>query len=193
MAFLLERDYGLTLPRRMQIEFSRVVQRVMDTHGTELSSADLWNLFEREYIGISEPLVYRSHHLAETENQGQMIAVSLDLFDRPITIHGYGNGPIAAFVEGLGLGLHVHHYEERSLTQGNDACAIAIVEMGVERVAETVHGAGIHANIVTASLVAIVSALNRAIAEYPELADELSQRLEINSSLLPRTIHHPTL
>jgi 2-isopropylmalate synthase len=178
MAFLLERDYGLTLPRRMQIEFSRVVQRVMDTHGTELFSADLWNLFEREYIGISEPLVYRSHHLAETENQGQMIAVSLDLFDRPITIHGYGNGPIAAFVQGLGLGLHVHHYEERSLTQGNDACAIAIVEMGAERIAGTVHGAGIHANIVTASLVAIVSAVNRAILEHPELGNDLSEKLE---------------
>jgi 2-isopropylmalate synthase len=193
MAFLLERDYGLTLPRRMQIEFSRVVQRVMDTHGTELSSADLWNLFELEYIGISEPLVYRSHHLAETENQGQMIAVSLDLFDRPITIHGYGNGPIAAFVEGLGLGLCVNHYEERALAQGNDARAIAIVEMGADSFTDTVRGAGIHSNIVTASLVAIVSAVNRAIAEYPELADELSQRLEINPILLPRTIHHPTL
>ena len=178
MAFLLERDYGLVLPRRMQIEFSRVVQRVMDNHGTELSSADLWDLFEHEYIRVSEPLVYRSHHLAEMENQTQMIAVSLDLFNQPITIHGYGNGPIAAFLDGLGLGLYVHHYEERSLTQGNDAAAIAIVEIGAERVAGTVHGAGIHANIITASFLAIVSAVNRTISEHPELGNNLSEKLE---------------
>ncbi len=183
MAFLLERDYGLVLPRRMQIEFSRVVQRVMDNHGTELSSADLWDLFEHEYIRVSEPLVYRSHHLAEMENQTQMIAVSLDLFNQPITIHGYGNGPIAAFLDGLGLGLYVHHYEERSLTQGNDAAAIAIVEMGAEMLAGTIHGAGIHANIVAASLVAIVSAVNRAIASHPEIGNKLSQQLGITPFL----------
>jgi 2-isopropylmalate synthase len=155
----------------------------MDTHGAELSSADLWALFEREYLQASEPLVYRSHHLEETENQGQTIAVSLTSFDRPISIHGCGNGPIAAFLDGLGLGLCVHHYEERSLAQGNDASAIAIVEMGAEMLAETVHGAGIHANIVTASLVAIVSAVNRMIAEHPGLGDELSQHLGIKPIL----------
>ncbi|NJM76386.1 MAG: 2-isopropylmalate synthase [Acaryochloridaceae cyanobacterium RU_4_10] len=184
MAFLLERDYGLALPRRMQIEFSRVVQQVMDAHGTELSSADLWALFEREYLQASEPLVYRSHHLEETENQGQTIAVSLTLFDRPISIHGCGNGPIAAFLDGLGLGLCVHHYEERSLAQGNDASAIAIVEMGAEILATAVHGAGIHANIVTASLVAIVSAVNRAISGHPALGNVLAEKWGIKPIVL---------
>jgi 2-isopropylmalate synthase len=161
MAFLLERDYGLVLPRRLQIEFSQVVQRAMDAQGTEFSATDLWRLFEQEY-SLSIPLAYGSHHLSETEVLNQMIAVSLVLSNHPVMVHGYGNGPIDAFLDGLGLGLQVHHYEERSLTQGNDAAAIAIVALGFVEMPETVYGVGIHRNIVTASLLAIISAVNRA-------------------------------
>jgi 2-isopropylmalate synthase len=171
MALLLERDYGLVLPRRLQIELSQTVQHVMDKDGTELSSGDLWRLFEQEYVQATTPLTYCSHHLEETDRQGQMIAASLEILGRPVTIHGYGNGPIDAFLDALGLGLSVRHYEERSLSQGSDASAIAIVELGAETLAGSFHGVGIHGNLVTASLMAILSAANRAIGSQSAYAD----------------------
>jgi 2-isopropylmalate synthase len=177
MAFLLERDYGLVLPRRLQIEFSQVVQQAMDIEGTEFSSADLWRLFEWAYIQ-DQPLTYHSHHLSETETLDQMIAVSLRLNDRPVVVHGYGNGPIDAFLKGLNLDLSVHHYEERSLTQGSDAVAIAVVELSTQALPSTLHGVGIHANIVTASLMAILSAINREAQVNPALKQQLCIRFE---------------
>jgi 2-isopropylmalate synthase len=177
MAFLLERDYGLVLPRRLQIEFSQVVQQAMDIQGKEFSSADLWRLFERAYIQ-DRPLIYHSHHLSETETLDQMIAVSMRLNDRPVVLHGYGNGPIDAFLNGLNLDLSVHHYEERSLTQGSDAVAIAVVELSERTLAKNLHGVGIHANIVTASLMAILSAMNREVQVNPALRHQLGKRFE---------------
>lgn len=177
MAFLLERDYGLVLPRRLQIEFSQVVQQAMDIQGTEFSSADLWSLFERSYIQ-DRPLTYHGHHLSETETLDQMIAVSLKLNNRPVVVHGYGNGPIDAFLNGLNLDLSVHHYEERSLTQGSDAVAIAVVELSEHTSPNNLHGVGIHANIVTASLIAILSAMNREAQVNPALKRQLYKRFE---------------
>lgn len=183
MAFLLERDYGLVLPRRLQIEFSQVVQQAMDAQGTEFSSADLWMLFEQEY-SLSAPLAYKSHHLSETEAMNQMIAVSLDVSNHPVMVHGYGNGPIDAFLDGMGLGLEVQHYEERSLTQGNDAVAIAIIELQLESLAESLYGIGIHRNIVTASLVAILSAVNRSVKGHLIRQQQLDERFAINLELI---------
>ncbi len=183
MAFLLERDYGLVLPRRLQVEFSQVVQRAMDAQGTEFSSADLWMLFEQEY-SLPAPLAYKSHHLSETEALNQMIAVSLDLYSQPVMLHGYGNGPIDAFLDGLGLGCQVQHYEERSLTQGNDAVAIAIIELKLESHSGSLYGIGIHRNIVTASLMAILSAVNRALQGNLVLQHQLYERFLIDSAQL---------
>jgi 2-isopropylmalate synthase len=180
MAFLLERDYGLVLPRRLQIELSQTVQHVMDKDGTELSSGDLWRLFEQEYVQATTPLTYCAHHLEETDRQGLMIAASLEILGQPVTIHGYGNGPIDAFLDALGLGLNVHHYEERSQSQGSDAAAIAIVELGAETLSGTLHGVGIHANLVTASLMAILSAVNRAIRGNTAFRDNLYGRFTVD-------------
>ncbi len=180
MAFLLERDYGLVLPRRLQIELSQTVQHVMDIQGAELSSKDLWQLFEQEYVQATAPLTYCAHHLEETDHQGQMIAASLELFGQPVTIHGYGNGPIDAFLDALGLGLNVYHYEERSQSQGSDAAAIAILELRAETLSGTLHGVGIHANLVTASLMAILSAVNRAIVGNAALQDKLCGRFTVD-------------
>jgi 2-isopropylmalate synthase len=183
MAFLLERDYDLVLPRRLQIEFGQVVQPVMDAKGAELSAQDLWQLFEQEYVQATAPLTYCSHHLEETDRQGQMIAASLELFGQPITIHGYGNGPIDAFLDALGLGLSVHYYEERSQSQGSDAAAIAIIEIETDSLSGTLHGVGIDANIVTASLMATLSALNRTAQVNPTLPQKICQRF--NKQPLP--------
>jgi 2-isopropylmalate synthase len=157
----------------------------MDAQGTEFSAADLWMLFEQEY-SLSKPLAYQSHHLSETEALNQMIAVSLDLSGQPVMVHGYGNGPIDAFLDALGLGFQVQHYEERSLTHGNDAVAIAIIELKREGLSDSLYGIGIHRNIVTASLLAILSAVNRAAKEHLILQHQLDERFVIDLELISR-------
>jgi 2-isopropylmalate synthase len=161
IAFLLERDYDLVLPRRLQIEFSQVAQQAMDARGEEMSAADLWQLFEREYLQAVSPLNYLSHHLSETESGEQAIATTIEVNGQPVTLTGQGNGPIDAFLNALNLGICIHHYEEHSLSQGSDASAIAYVEVAGDRFPSSRYGVGIHSNIVTASLLAVLSAVNR--------------------------------
>lgn len=164
MAFLLERDYNLVMPRRLQIEFSQVVQQAMDATGKEMTADRLWQLFSREYLQGHEPFKYLSHHLSEDEEfSSQSIAVNLQLHQQKITLTGEGNGPIDAFLNALNLDMRVHHYEERSLTQGSDAAAIAYIELGGDGFQGSLYGVGIHSNIVTASLLAVLSGVNRAI------------------------------
>ncbi|MBD2095418.1 2-isopropylmalate synthase [Trichocoleus sp. FACHB-591] len=163
IAFLLERDYNLVLPRRLQIEFSRIVQQAVDTHGQEMAAADLWKLFEQEYLQAVSPLKYLTHHLTEVDSQ-QMISVTLERDGQPATLQGQGNGPIDAFLQALNLDIRVDHYEEHSLNQGSDAAAIAYVEVRSDRISGSLHGVGIHSNIVTASLLAILSGVNRVLS-----------------------------
>jgi 2-isopropylmalate synthase len=158
IAFLLERDYGIVLPRRLQIEFSQVVQRSLDAHGQEMTAAELWQCFEREYLQRTTPFKYLSHQLSE-DDSGQTILATLRSNDQIINVTGRGNGPIDAFVNALDLEVQVRHYEEHALSQGSKACAIAYVEMSGS--SGVLHGVGIHPNIVTASLLAVLSAVNR--------------------------------
>jgi 2-isopropylmalate synthase len=162
IAFLLERDYDLILPRRLQIEFSQVVQQAMDASGKELSSSDLRQIFEQEYFQACSPLKYVSHHLSE-EDETQTILATLQLYGKRIAISGAGNGPIDAFLNALNLGVRLYHYEERSLSGGSDASAIAYVELAADFISGSLHGVGIHSNIVAASLLAILSAVNRGL------------------------------
>lgn len=164
IAFLLEQDYDLVLPRKLQIEFSQVVQKVMDHEGKEMSSSNLKQLFDREYLQATEPYKYISHQLFETDVAGEMqrISAKLQINDKIITVNGIGNGPIDAFLNALNLDLRVDYYEERSLSQGSNAAAIAFIEIGGNFISSSVYGVGIHSNIVAASLLAILSAVNRA-------------------------------
>jgi 2-isopropylmalate synthase len=162
IAFLLERDYHLVLPRRLQIEFSQVVQQTLDSEGQEMDAASLWHLFQQTYLR-STPLQYLSHRLLEVERDVQTIATTLQYHGHPLILDGQGNGPIDAFLNALHLEIRVHHYEEHSLSQGSDATAIAYVEVG--QGASSMHGVGIHGNIITASLLAIVSAVNRMVEQ----------------------------
>lgn len=171
VAFLLERDYDLVLPRRLQIEFSQIVQRTMDATGKEMSSADLWQLFNQEYLQSHFPLKYLSHHLPDMGESGeQIISAKLQWHEQVITVEGRGNGPIDAFLNALNLGIQIHNYEERmrynqsSIShQGSDALAITFIEIAGDFLQGTLHGVGIHTNIVTASLLAILSAVDRAL------------------------------
>jgi 2-isopropylmalate synthase len=160
IAFLLERDYGLVLPRSLQVELSQIAQRAMDLSGQELSAADLWQLFTHEYLQ-GDPFKYRSHQMIEAQ-AGWEITAELEYKEQPLTVQGQGNGPIDAFLKALDRDLQVHHYEERALGYGSDAVAIAIIQLDLIGAQETHHGVGMHNNIVTASLLAVLSALNRS-------------------------------
>ncbi|CAB5696907.1 2-isopropylmalate synthase [Delftia tsuruhatensis] len=169
IAFLLQRDHGVAMPRRMQVEFSAVVQRQADTSETELASEALWALFEATYLAPEGlPWRYRSHHLFDS-TLGQGISLEVDTADGlRLQLQGEGSGPIdavaAAIGQHLGLAMRIDHYEERSLGQGAGARALAIVEAALPGVAGTRFGAGRHANIVTASILAVLHAAGRLAA-----------------------------
>lgn len=163
ISYLLESEYGLELPRRLQIEFSQVVQAVMDASGKELTAQDLWDLFQREY-GTSTSAVPQ-HHLTE-EGDTVQITAHVQMHGRAFGVRGVGNGPIDAFVAGLahvtGQSIRVLDYHEHAVASGADARAVAYLELRVGD--RTLFGVGMDANIVTASLKAIVSGLQRAMA-----------------------------
>nr|WP_312372844.1 2-isopropylmalate synthase [Delftia acidovorans] len=173
IAFLLQRDHGVTMPRRMQVEFSAVVQKQADACEAELASDDLWKLFEATYLAPRQlHWHYRSHHLFDSA-QGQGIALEVVRPDGlRLQLYGEGSGPInavaAAIGQHLGVALRIDHYEERSLGQGAGATALAIVEAALPGVAGTRFGAGRHANIVTASILAVLHAAGRLVAAQPE-------------------------
>jgi 2-isopropylmalate synthase len=164
IAYLLERDYGLTMPRRLQIEFSQVVQSVTDATGKELTSEQIWLLFEREYLGENGAYAYGGHQLSPMrEHQNvERLTLKLKCNGQGALLHGDGNGPIDAIVDALGLRFDVLSYEEHSMGSGSDARAVAFVEITTPARA-TLFGVGLHENIVTASLMAVLSAVNRAL------------------------------
>ncbi|NML45556.1 2-isopropylmalate synthase [Ramlibacter sp. G-1-2-2] len=161
ISYLLEAEYGLELPRRLQIEFSQVVQGVMDQEGKELSAQDLWNLFQGEYrVGQAEV----THQVTESGSDQLTLAADVKIGHESITVRGTGNGPIDAFVQGLsestGETIRVLDYHEHAVAAGADARAVAYLEIRVGE--RTLFGVGSDANIVSASLKAIVSGLQRA-------------------------------
>ena len=165
MAYLLERDYGLALPRRLQIEFSPVVQAVTDASGKEVDAAQIWALFEREYLAQDGDWQYRGHRLvtAPDGSDGETLDLQLVRAGAPLLLSGRGNGPIDALVHALGLSIDVLSFEEKSMGAGSEARAVAFVEITTpSRV--TLFGVGVHANTVTASILAVLSAVRRAAA-----------------------------
>jgi 2-isopropylmalate synthase len=170
MAYLLEQEYGLALPRRLQIEFSRAVQQVADASGREIAAADIHALFSRQYLEQDAPYRYLSHHMTESGNaQPVKVDVTIARHQAQQTLHGIGNGPIDAFVAALGLEVRVMDYHEHALGSGANARAACYVELRVAN-GPTLFGAGIDSNIVTASFKAVLSAVNRHIAMQGEAA-----------------------
>ena len=165
ISYLLESEYGLELPRRLQIEFSQVVQSVMDATGKELTAQDLFELFEREYALRSVALP--RHQVVEDAAGGLVkLSASAVVAGCRLQVAGAGNGPIDAFVEGLaaatGESIRVLDYHEHAIGSGADARAVAYLELRVGD--RTLFGVGVDANIVSASLKAIISGLQRAQA-----------------------------
>ena len=166
VSYLLENEYGLELPRRLQIEFSRVVQHEMDVSGKELLASDLWNLFRREY-GLDSIAAPKQRAMSESDGSGNTrvtLKAEVQLGGRPVTIEGEGTGPVDAFVAGLnatGLAqVKVMDYREHAIGSGANAQAVAYLELRVGD--RTLYGVGVDADILTASLKGILSGLARA-------------------------------
>ncbi|MFL6707202.1 MAG: 2-isopropylmalate synthase [Massilia sp.] len=165
MAYLLEQEFGLQLPRRLQIEFSRAVQKVADASGREVAAADIHAIFEREYFEQTTPFAYGAHKMAEDSSASEPVQIEVALTENgaAITRKGGGNGPIDAFVDALGLDIKLMDYHEHSIGSGANARAACYVELRLAN-GPTLFGAGIDSNIVTASFKAVLSAVNRQLA-----------------------------
>jgi 2-isopropylmalate synthase len=170
IAYLLERDHGVVMPRRMQVEFSALVQQEADASETEMTSQQLWSLFESTYLTAHDSIVYHDHHLFERGSQ-QGIELDITLSGQRRRLSGIGNGPIDAVVNALALPIRIDNYEERALGHGADADALAIIEVARDGVAGTKFGAGRHVNIVTASVLAVLSASRRLGFTAADLAN----------------------
>jgi len=177
VAYILKSEHKLDLPRRLQIEFSRAVQQHTDDEGGEMSPDAIWEAFRAEYLDRTTPLKLNSVHTSSAAGEKDALTVNVYVDGEMRTLAGAGNGPIAAFLSALDELAHEEHsrgsavldriddvrlldYSEHALSSGGDAYAAAYVELAVGD--QILWGVGVDANIVTASLKAVISAVNRA-------------------------------
>jgi 2-isopropylmalate synthase len=174
ISYLLETEFGLELPRRLQIEFSQVVQAVMDTDGRELNASDLWRIFAHHYLleGAGAPRLDHQQ-MRERADGAMVVCAGVAVGGRRAVVEGAGNGPLAAFVDALGracgVSIRVLDYHEHAIGEGASARAVAYLELRVGD-SRTLFGVGIDASIVGASMKAVLSALHRAGAALPQTA-----------------------
>jgi 2-isopropylmalate synthase len=162
VAFIMKSEHQLELPRRLQIEFSQVIQAHTDAEGGEVMPDQMWSIFEREYLTNERPLQLNAVHTSSASGEKDALHVGLYVDGERREVDGHGNGPIAAFVDvlgSLGYDVRVLDYAEHAMSAGDDAKAAAYLECAMD--GQVFWGVGIDANIVTASLKAIVSAVNR--------------------------------
>ncbi|WP_063046376.1 2-isopropylmalate synthase [Nocardia pseudovaccinii] len=165
VAYIMKTDHGLVLPRRLQIEFSQAIQKITDGEGGEVSPKEMWDVFADEYLSPIRPLERMRQKVTASETDGGVdsiaAVVKVDGVEQEVT--GAGNGPLAAFVDAIatvGFDVRVLDYSEHAMSAGDDAQAAAYVECAIGD--KVVWGVGIATSITTASLRAVVSAVNRA-------------------------------
>ncbi|MGV0715013.1 2-isopropylmalate synthase [Mycolicibacterium sp. XJ662] len=165
VAYIMKADHGLALPRRLQIEFSQAIQNITDGEGGEVSPKEMWDVFYDEYLAPVRPLERIRQKVTAAEVDGGTdtveAVVAVDGVEHEVV--GAGNGPLAAFVDALGaidINVNVLDYSEHAMSSGEEAKAAAYVEASIN--GRTVWGVGIATSITTASLRAVVSAVNRA-------------------------------
>ncbi|MGH9110721.1 MAG: 2-isopropylmalate synthase, partial [Acidimicrobiales bacterium] len=163
VAYIMQAEHGLDLPRRLQIEFSKTIQTITEDTGTEITPGHMWDTFVAEYLSGDAPVLLVSHE-STTGEKGSRVVAQLMVDGEHRTVVGQGNGPIAAFVAGvrtaLGADIDVVDYSEHAVGAGSDAVAVAYVETQGPGGA-VLWGIGRHESIETASLRAVVSAVNR--------------------------------
>jgi len=167
VAYIMKTEHQLDLPRKLQIEFSQVIQKVTDTEGGEVSPTAMWDIFKDEYLPNPEKPWGRFSLVSVAQDSAvdgdTTLTATIKDNGKEFVIKGVGNGPIAAFCEALathGINLRVLDYHEHALASGGDAQAAAYLECSIN--SQTLWGVGIDPSIVTSSLKAIISAVNRA-------------------------------
>ncbi|WP_431954984.1 2-isopropylmalate synthase [Nocardia lijiangensis] len=165
VAYIMKTDHGLALPRRLQIEFSQAVQRITDGEGGEVTPKEMWDVFHEEYLAPIRPLERIRQRVTASETDGGVdsITATVKVDGVEHEVAGNGNGPLAAFVDAIatvGYEVRVLDYSEHAMSAGDDAQAAAYVEISIGD--KVVWGVGIATSITTASLRAVVSAVNRA-------------------------------
>ena len=163
VAYIMKTEHHLDLPRGLQVDFAHKVQAITDARGGELTADELMDAFTEHYLGVTEPFALVSY-THESGEEGDRLAARMHDHGEGVVVTGAGNGPIAALVHALeqrlGVEIDVRSYHEHAMSKGEDATAAAYVEADVDD--EAFWGVGIHPSIVTASLRAIVNAVNRA-------------------------------
>jgi len=169
IAFILEKDHGVSLPRRLQINLSEKVQKVADETGKEVMSRDIWKVFEKNYIAVKGKIELMNYALSSTEdsegNTSDRVEITLRDQKDDVTLSGVGGGPIEAFVSAVNnhfsTSITVSDYHQHSVTSGADAKAAAYIELTKD--GQNEWGAGIDGNTVKASFQAIVAGLNKLV------------------------------
>jgi len=167
IAYIMETEFGVQMPRALQVEFSGVVQRISDGTGEEQKSEDIWAAFENEYLNARSPYEFKDHitRMATNASEVRLLSATMLKNGETVEIEGSGTGPIDAFVAALskeaGVEIKVFSYSEHSVGIGADTTAFAFVEAEVD--GKHLYGVGQSANIVSASLIAITCAVNRAL------------------------------
>ncbi|WP_417498733.1 2-isopropylmalate synthase [Methylophaga sp.] len=166
VSFLLQQHAGFELPRRLQIEFSKVVQKVSDSSGREINAENIVSLFDDEYVQVNSPYQYMGSHIVDEESHQVMSHVVVKYEQQRIELKGQGNGPLDAVAkaisEHIGETVTVADYHEHGMTAGSDATAVSYVEVRVGEHA-TVFGVGQDKNITTSAIKAILNGVNRFI------------------------------
>ncbi|KJU77502.1 2-isopropylmalate synthase [Ectopseudomonas oleovorans] len=163
ITFLLEQEYGISLPRRMQIEFSQVVQRETDRLGLEMTAAQIHQLLETEYLQARSPYTLKGHRLQE-ENGDSSVELKIQVDGQEQHWKGSGKGPLEALVSSLPVSVEIMDYHEHAIGAGASAKAASYIEIRLDG-QRPLHGIGIDENITTASFRALFSALNRAVKQ----------------------------
>jgi len=166
VAYLLERDHGLSMPRRLQIEFSQIIQKIADETGKEISRLEIWEAFQETYFKTNGTFDFIEHHIeSSSKEKAQEDSLKLKLLkdNKEHTIKGVGNGPIDAFInalkQDLNLSVKVLDYHQHAISTGSDAKAVAYIE--VQNEGKSSWGVGMHANTVIAGLLSVISGLNK--------------------------------
>ena len=164
VAFLLEKDHGVSLPRRLQISLSQRIQKLADDTGKEISSSQIWNIFEKKYLQPVNSYAYIKHS-SSSKDDLHKLELTMNMNNEETTIQGSGNGPIDSFVNGLsekiGVEIKVADYHQTAISSGSDAKAAAYIEL--EKDGKTFWGVGIHPNTTRASFDAIIVGLSKLL------------------------------
>ena len=161
IAYLLEKDHGLSMPRRLQVEFSQVIQRITDETGKEISPSDIWETFQKTYLNTNGNYEFIEHSI-ESIKEEDLLKAKLKINGQEVEIEGKGNGPIDAFTNALqsqNIDIKIQDYHQHAISSGSDAKAVAYIEIKYSD--SYSWGVGMHRNTVIAGLGSIISALNK--------------------------------